>query len=485
MADSKFYIVFTDLKGFSALSEQLLIEFEQTINRESARVLKPIIEKAKVFNTWGDATFAAFENGKDAVDYLLAYRAFFNYKKLDGQKLLPRMAAHFGPARLIEDPFYSNRFNLLGKNINATARIEPITRPGEIFVSKDFKEAYEQQCQNIDKIRFDTLGEIKLAKNFGELDIYRLCEKTEEKHVLDKLFAEDIKDYIPEIPEINSVEKELLDNLLTKTNKQLFVQEINDKRLMPEQPSMNFLFGLAKHCKNLGAYDECLTLLDKIELQYLEVEEVPFYPFKHLAEFKKLKANALTRLGKYRDAADIMYGLWHSGAKDTDTLCMLAAQYKRRAIYGEVKDDNKTLDRDTSINKSLLNRAGKLYLEAFRRDINQYYPAINAAYIYIIMKDKYAGKGRQLARYIKQTWSKDKGDNWWLDATLAEAEMLSADIEEAEKDFEQAIKKHTPSAFELSSTYEQIDLYAKLADEEKALRDIFNVILEHKNQQSH
>ncbi len=68
----------------------------------------------------------------------------------------------------------------------------------------------------------------------------------------------------------------------------------------------------------------------------MNVNGLKVYPYYLDFELLKLKANCLTRLGKYEEASNIMYALWHlcEGFKlnDTDTLSMLAAQYKRRAI---------------------------------------------------------------------------------------------------------------------------------------------------------
>lgn len=483
MKPEKFYIVFTDIKGFSKLSEQLIIEFHEVINKELARKLQPALNHAVVWNTWGDATFAAFKEGKYAVNYLLEYRAFLNYQKLGGKKIQPRIAGHYGHAHVVENPFNPEQLDLLGEHINATARIEPITHPGEIFVSVDFKAAYEQQYHDNDDtnrdIRFDDLGTIKLAKDFDEFEIFRLRETDEEKHIIDKLFVEDITMYLPDIPQPTTHEKYYIKELAEKTDSQAFAEEINDHHIMPEQPTMMFQFKLAEHCKKLGLYEQCLELLSQVEQSGLRVDGELLYPFKHLPEFKKLKANALTRLGYYKDAAQIMYGLWHSGNKDTDTLCMLAAQYKRQAIFGIVKIDNIQINQDTEFNRELLTRASKLYLEAFRRNIDDYYPAINAAYLYIILNDKSSGRGLKLAIYIRQSWRRNKGESWWLDSTLAEAEMLCGDAEDAQEEFEQAIKKHNPPKFELTTTFEQIDLFAKLLGKENTVDGILNLLKQH------
>ncbi|MGG1254166.1 hypothetical protein ABE205_11530 [Brevibacillus agri] len=60
------YIIFSDLKGFSKLSEPELRTFYKDVMSELATHLRPFIERAAVWNTWGDAFVAVFENGRDA-----------------------------------------------------------------------------------------------------------------------------------------------------------------------------------------------------------------------------------------------------------------------------------------------------------------------------------------------------------------------------------------------------------------------------------
>ncbi|MDR9507721.1 hypothetical protein RI662_26265, partial [Brevibacillus agri] len=174
-------------------------------------------------------------------------------------------------------------------------------------------------------------------------------------------------------------------------------------------------------------------------------------------------------VGKYEEAADIVYGLWQLGAKDSDTLSMLAAQYKRRAIY-----ENGELINFEEVRIELLTRARDLYLEAFRLNIEDYYPAINVAYLYKMMGGMEAGKGTKLAGYILQAWNSKQRENWWIDSTLAEAELLQDDFETALELFKLAIERHNPSVFDKKATSEQIKIYAhftnKLANVEPILQ---------------
>jgi len=84
---------------------------------------------------------------------------------------------------------------------------------------------------------------------------------------------------------------------------------------------------------------------------------------------------------------------------------MIAAQYKRRAILNDSEVSRE------SINIDLIIRAKDLYLEAFRK-VEDYYPAINAAYLYKIIGGIEEGKGTKLSTYITSTWEDRVGTEW-------------------------------------------------------------------------
>ena len=73
-----FYIVFSDLKGFSKLIEEEITIFQEKVLVKLKEEIKKEKEKSAVWNTWGDAVFTAFEDGKVAADFMIKYRDFFN-----------------------------------------------------------------------------------------------------------------------------------------------------------------------------------------------------------------------------------------------------------------------------------------------------------------------------------------------------------------------------------------------------------------------
>ncbi|GHU23435.1 hypothetical protein FACS1894172_08240 [Spirochaetia bacterium] len=356
-----YYIVFTDLKGFSKLSEDEIILFQTEVVPALALKIKVYKDRSKFWNTWGDAIFAAFENGIDAVLFMLEYRNFFKehkYSKMDLNSIHPRIAGHFGSALVVDDPILGN-INLFGANINQTARIEPITRAGEIFVSTDFKKAYNKIKGEKPQIKFNELGIIKLAKDFGEREVFRLCLKDEKDQFIDRILKQDIVSYLPDIGDMSATEENDLASYKNSPDITALMKNIETIDKSTSSPA--FLLEIGKILKKYGAYKECLDFVEYLKAYTLKIDEIIIFPMKHRTEILKLNANILTRLGKYEEAADIIYSLWQSGHRDSDTLSMLAAQYKRRSIYGDgVTYSNKTINHD------LLNRALNLYIRLVR-----------------------------------------------------------------------------------------------------------------------
>lgn len=466
------YIIFSDLKGFSKLSSPEIRLFYKDVLPRLFEKIHTYRDKSKIWNTWGDAIVAIFEDGKDAVDMMLAYRDFFldarNNTTSQSKNVLPRIAGHFGEFDTFEDPILGG-VNMLGSNINATARIEPITRAGEVFVTKQFKDAIEALPEALSHVKFDELGIIPLAKNFGERELYRLYRNTEKPRIIDKILKQDLSLALPDAPTMLKEEKDAIEFFIKAPNAKVFKGLLENETI--EGKSGEFIFQLAQLSKKFGLYSEALGYIEAAESCYLEVDNIKVYPYKYKQSLIKLKANCLTRIGDFGSAADLVYGLWQSGLQDSDTLSMLAAQYKRRAIF---KDGE--LLKKSQINLELLIRAKSIYIEAFRLNIEDYYPAINTAYLYKIIGGQDMGKGNKLARYIYDSWGNSAGGNWWLDCTLAECELLEDDFEEAYIKMKEAVERHKPDCFERKATYEQVMLYSTLQGLDNECSEILKLL---------
>ena len=175
------YIIFTDIEKYSTLKDADLKIFFNKIIPIISEELKEYKDAAIIWNTWGDAIFAIYDKAEMAINMALAYRESFSkidFEKFGIKKLNPRIAGNFGEFEMIFD-HVSGKQNVHGTLVNLTARIEPVTTPGEIFVTKEFRDMSISSYDKLDNIRFEDMGEIKLPKNAGILNLFRMCKKVE------------------------------------------------------------------------------------------------------------------------------------------------------------------------------------------------------------------------------------------------------------------------------------------------------------------
>ena len=83
-----------------------------------------------------------------------------------------RIALHAGPAYEIDDPV-TGRPGFAGMHISRAARIEPVTPPGEVYVSEAFAAllAFDDNQE-----RF-ACGTVPMAKEYGRFRTYRLARR--------------------------------------------------------------------------------------------------------------------------------------------------------------------------------------------------------------------------------------------------------------------------------------------------------------------
>ena len=477
----KAFIVFSDFKGFSKIKKQWKGDFLKAYQTISYN-LKSKLECAMTFNTWGDAIIASFQVGTDAVEFMLALRSFiFEANGEEKLQVIPRIAGHYGDVNLFYDPILGKQ-NILGNEVNTTARIEPVTRPGEVFVTNEFKRAIEKQ--SIDgtnlNVAFDELGVIELAKNFGEHELYRLRLKEEKPQIIDRLYKRKIENALPNLPKVTEAESIILKELKTSTSRDQIVHKLN--LVLEARPISDFTGGfcyeIAKVCKKAGLYEYGEAWVIAAQNYCIVTGNISLYPYKSKRKVLKLKADLFTRLNKFEEAANILYNLWSNiedeNSKDaSDILSMLAAQFKRRAILS-----GQNVSINTDVDRNLLDQALNLYLEAFRRNIEDFYPAINAAYLQLMLKGESTKSGKELATYIETVWGRFKGSNHWLDLTLAQCKLLNGDYSGCASDLVDAIEHHvdTIGIFDIESTMIQIEQYLTFMDLESEGKPIITVL---------
>jgi class 3 adenylate cyclase len=82
-----------------------------------------------------------------------------------------RLGGHVGPVFPTQDPVL-RMLAFMGSHVSRTARIEPVTPPGTVYVTEPFAAALV--LHERDEFGCDYVGHIPAAKDYGSLRMYRL-----------------------------------------------------------------------------------------------------------------------------------------------------------------------------------------------------------------------------------------------------------------------------------------------------------------------
>jgi class 3 adenylate cyclase len=82
-----------------------------------------------------------------------------------------RVGAHFGPVFRTREGG-NGALNYYGTQVSRTARIEPVTPPGAVYVTEQFAAALAMEAPDAFVCRY--VGPVQLAKGYGALRMYLL-----------------------------------------------------------------------------------------------------------------------------------------------------------------------------------------------------------------------------------------------------------------------------------------------------------------------
>jgi class 3 adenylate cyclase len=173
-------MLFSDLKGYSKIKNDdlktNLVKFAE--NDIIGQLLNP--SNHIYVNTWGDAFYICSENPVALAEIALQMRDKIRNKDWVkfglNEDLEVRIALHTQIARVMSDPD-GKISNVVGKAVDTTARIEPVTKPNDVFCSETFHHLLLNE--NPRNIRSIEVGRMPLAKNFGEMNLFRLVWASE------------------------------------------------------------------------------------------------------------------------------------------------------------------------------------------------------------------------------------------------------------------------------------------------------------------
>src|SRR5262249_40426331 len=87
------------------------------------------------------------------------------------EQLQLRMSIHYGPVFCARDEF-SGATTFFGTHVTRAARIEPITPPGQVYVTEPF--AADLVLDKTSDLAAEYVGPVPLAKGFGTTRMYLL-----------------------------------------------------------------------------------------------------------------------------------------------------------------------------------------------------------------------------------------------------------------------------------------------------------------------
>jgi tetratricopeptide (TPR) repeat protein len=167
-------ILFGDIKGFSKLRERDVPKFVDYVLGACGRVLDEC--DVDIRNTWGDGLYLVLPSAGAAAHCASKLQA--TIRSLDPAAIGPmglRLAGHVGPVFDCFDAVTKQR-SFFGSHVTRTARIEPVTPEGEVFVTEPFAAALALGAEDF---ACDYVGDVPAAKGFGNLRMCVLKQRTE------------------------------------------------------------------------------------------------------------------------------------------------------------------------------------------------------------------------------------------------------------------------------------------------------------------
>ncbi len=166
-------MLFGDIKGFSKLREAELPRFVDEIMGRFATVLDGFGDRVLYRNTWGDAVYIVLPDASTAATCAMDLQAAMNGFDFDAaglsSDLALRLGGHIGPVFEGRDPVLKSPA-FFGAHVSRTARIEPVTPPGEVYVTEPFAAALALTQDS--PFRCEYVGYIAGAKDYEAMRMY-------------------------------------------------------------------------------------------------------------------------------------------------------------------------------------------------------------------------------------------------------------------------------------------------------------------------
>jgi class 3 adenylate cyclase len=174
-------MLFADAVGYSKLTENQIPIFIRHFLGAVGVLNDSTAHRPIHMQTAGDGLYFVFHDTQQAGHYALELNRLMRSTNWAGLGLPPnfdlRIALHCGPIFCGTDPITKEPL-YTGSHTSRTARIEPITPPGQVYTSSAF--AAVAAATGVDDLGFSYVGRIPLAKHYGSLALYHVLEHVTE-----------------------------------------------------------------------------------------------------------------------------------------------------------------------------------------------------------------------------------------------------------------------------------------------------------------
>lgn len=173
-------ILFADVQSYSKLSERQMGLFARHYLDHVAMVIQRHQECLLSIKTAGDGLFCVFKEVDVALAFALDLRDILDSTDWE-QYGLPsgigiRISLDAGPIYGYTNPVTQD-WDFFGSSIIRAARIEPITPPGQVFVTEVLAALAARR--RVKGVMFEYVGRIPLAKNYTTIPLYHVTRVNE------------------------------------------------------------------------------------------------------------------------------------------------------------------------------------------------------------------------------------------------------------------------------------------------------------------
>jgi hypothetical protein len=168
-------MLFGDFRWFSRLNDKQAVTFATRVLGTVAGVVRRYRDDVLFQNTWGDGVIVVLTDAVAAAALALDLQDAIAAIDLESEglpaHLALRLGGHLGPVSPVYDPVLEAD-TFTGSHVNRTARIEPVTPPGDVYVTEAFAAALVLAGNR--EVTCDYVGHMAAAKGYGNLRMYRL-----------------------------------------------------------------------------------------------------------------------------------------------------------------------------------------------------------------------------------------------------------------------------------------------------------------------